>query len=369
MDVSSIKDLAIVTDMSLVKREEITANIEFVRKEIAELDKKLEDIQDGLDAYDALGASQNVNQLRGIVDAYGTQSDLQEGYDALVNTRDAYSNLLTKLNAALDNYRNFDKSICFSNIRLLLKQNSDVKIGQIEKDAGVRLGYMARLEKPENTSEPSIEFVVTAAKFLGVGLDTLLLVDLSGLTPTEQYLVSFIDKLKKDTISDKLDWNKESANSLNRMESDINGYVQHGLFSSETFYEQSEGGYPEEVSRVVFVSETFGPETYINGDCYNLRLKNGSNLYLMDICRSAQRVGDGVAYAKEAWMYTPNVGKQFLFSDRDGSALAPLVETLFEIVSERNKRPRIKKEIKYVIDAFMQDDIGDDEADDTMLFN
>lgn len=141
------------------------------------ISKKLEDIQDGLDASDALGASQNANQLREVVDAY--------------------SDLLTKLNAALDNYRNFNKGICFSNIRLLLKQNSDVKIGQIEKDVGVRLGYMPRLEKTENTSEPSIGFVVTAAKFLGVGLDTLLLVDLSGLTPTEQYLVSFIDKLQK----------------------------------------------------------------------------------------------------------------------------------------------------------------------------
>ena len=71
-----------------------------------------------------------------------------------------------------------------------------MKIGQIEKEAGIRLGYMSRLEKEGNTAEPSMEFIVTAAKLLKVCIDTLISVDLTGLTPTEQYIVSFFDKLK-----------------------------------------------------------------------------------------------------------------------------------------------------------------------------
>ena len=54
---------------------------------------------------------------------------------------------MTQLEELMSEKKNFDKSVCFSNIRELLRQNPDVKIGQIEKEAGIRLGYMSRLEK------------------------------------------------------------------------------------------------------------------------------------------------------------------------------------------------------------------------------
>lgn len=276
--------------------------------------------------------------------------------------------MLDKVNAELaeyddfeDNVRNFNKYVCFSNIRELLKE-SHVKIGQIEKDAGCQPGYMSRLDKPSNTSDPSIEFVVTAAKSLGVSLDSLVFTDIAELTPTERYLVTFFDKLKADTLEDKLDWNRESADSLNRMETDMDGNAYHPLFSYETFYEETECEYPEEVSRVVFVSKSFGPGTSIEDDCFNLKMKNGSCLYLMDICKSVHRVGDPSAFAKEIWMYTPGSGSHLLVSNKDVTPLAPLVNTIFATVKERMKHPKLKKELQSVIDAFLQDDVGDDDT-------
>lgn len=281
--------------------------------------------------------------------------------------------MLDEINAELAEYDNledgvryFNKYVCFSNIRELLKENQ-VKIGQIEKDAGCQPGYMSRLDKPSNTSDPSIEFIVTAAKSLGVSLDSLVFTDMAELTPTEKYLVTFFDKLKADTLEDKLDWNRESADSLNRMETDMNGNVYHPLFSYETFYEQTECEYPEEVSRVVFVSKSFGPGTSIEDDCFNLKMKNGSCLYLMDICKSVHRVGDPSAFAKEIWMYTPGSGSHLLLSNKDVTPLAPLVNTVFATVKERMKHPKLKKELQSVINAFLQDDIGDDD-DDTPFF-
>lgn len=90
-----------------------------------------------------------------------------------------WAGFLTQLESYLSECKNFNKTLCFSNIRELLRQNPDVKIGQIEKEAGIRLGYMSRLEKDGNTSEPSMEFVVTAAKLLKVSVDTLISVDLA----------------------------------------------------------------------------------------------------------------------------------------------------------------------------------------------
>ncbi|MEF9839806.1 MAG: hypothetical protein RR791_02485, partial [Lachnospiraceae bacterium] len=354
MDV--LKGFIALAQIGISKKEEIQEKIEALEKRVDDINSEMGDIQVGIEAYDDFGDKHDTSRLREIADAYGLQPELQERYEKLNKERNRLSSFLTDLEGALENYKNFDKSICFSNIRFLLKEKPDIKIGQIEKEASVRLGYTARLEKPDNTSEPSIEFVVSAAKMLEVSLDTLLMVDLTGLTPTEEYLVSFIDKLKSDTIADKLEWNKETADSLNRPECDMNGYPEHPLLSHETFFEESECDYPEEVERIVFVSNAYGPKTYINDDCFNLRLKNGSYLYLMDISKSVHRVNDPLAFAKEIWMYKPGVGAQFLIGTRDGSAIAQLAESLYEVVNERNKHPKIKKELKAVIDAFMADD-------------
>lgn len=269
----------------------------------------------------------------------------------------------TQLEELLTERKNFNKALCFANIRELLRQNPDVKIGQIEKEAGIRLGYLSRLEKEGNTSEPSIEFIMTAAKLLKVSLDTLVSVNLTGLTPTEQYIVSFFDKLKADTLEDKLDWGRETAFNLNRIEPDYNGCVYHPLFAEETFYEESECEYPNEVTRIVFSSKTFGPKTCICGDCFNLRMKNGTTLYLMDIEKSVHKMSDPTAYAKEAWVYVPSVGSSLLVASQDDTPVAPLLETLFATVRSRMEHPRINKTIKYAIDSFMQDDLDDDDPD------
>lgn len=277
---------------------------------------------------------------------------------------------ISKLDERISSYeipdegtKSFNKFLCFSNIRELLKEQ-DVKIGQIEKEAGCQPGYMSRLDKPSNNSEPAVEFLVTAAKLLGTSLDTLLLVDLAGMTPTEKYLVTFFDKLKSDTLEDKLDWNIETSDYLNRLEPDMDGWVQHPLFEVETFLEEGETEYPDEVTRIVFTSNSFGPKTYINADCYNLRLKNQSTLYLMDISKSVIRANDTDIYAKEIWMSTPGDGIHFLISNKKASPLVPLVETLFDTVSERMQHPKLKKNLQYVIDAFLQDDVGDADTDE-----
>lgn len=258
----------------------------------------------------------------------------------------------------------FNKQLMLDNIYFLLKEFGK-KIGELETDAGVSPGYISRISKDGNT-KPGIEFIMKVADSLNTSMDTLLNVELAEMTPTERYLVSFLEKLNKDTLDDKLDWKRESADRLNRAETDINGNPDHPLLSYETFYEEGECEYPEEVSRVVFVSNAFDCRTSINGDCFNLRLKNGSILYLMNISKSVYKLNDPDAFAKEIWMYTPGTGTNFLCSNRDTSFLTALADNLYTTVSERMKHPRIKQELQYVIDAFMKDDVSDD--DETIPF-
>lgn len=264
---------------------------------------------------------------------------------------------------------NFNKEILFDNIAYLIKERG-MKIGELEAAAGVSSGYISRTSK-EGGTKPGIDFIMNAAAALNVSIDTLLRVDLTSLTPTEQYLVSFLEKLKTDTVNDKLDWNCETAEYLNyRLETDMNGYCAHPLFSQETFLEPGETEYPDEVTRVVFISKSYDVHTYIQGDCFNLRLKNGAYLYIMNISRSIGTNKDPSNFAIEIWLCPKNGwGKQCLCSTGDLAAISELINDLYDAVTENARHPKVSKPLRDVIDAFMRDDLEDDEDADEMPFS
>lgn len=356
-----IKGFITTAEMGLCTKDEILEKKQLVEEKIDDLNGRLAELEDVLQRVENTIDAINSKEMYNLEEEYGSKEHISERYNELEKERDQWAEFLTKLEELMTEYKNFNKTLCFSNIRELLRQNPDVKIGQIEKEASIRLGYMSRLEKVGNTSEPSMEFIVSAAKLLKVSVDTLISVDLTGLTPTEQYLVNFFDKLKADTLKDRLDWNRETAFNLNRIERDMDGSIWHPLFDEETFYEESGCEYPNEVTRIVFNSKTFGPKTYITDDCFNLRLKNGTTLYLMDIEKSVHKTDDMSAYAKEAWMYVPYKGAQLLVASQDDTPVAPLLEVLFSTVKERMEHPKVNIDVMYAIDAFMKDDVSDDD--------
>lgn len=358
-----IRGFIATASMGLSSKEEVVEKYQFVEAKIEDLNSCIAGLEEVVERWGTIAEQQDSNEANILINKYGTEEEIKTKYNKVKNERTQWAGFLSQLESLLENHKNFNKTLCFSNIRELLRQKPNVKIGQIEKEAGIRLGYMSRLEKEGNTSEPSMEFIVTAAKLLKVSIDTLISVDLTGLTPTEQYIISFFDKLKADTLQDRLDWNRETASNLNKIEPDYNGVIYHPLFTVETFYEETECDYPEEVTRIVFNSKTFGPHTCINGDCFNLRLKNGTTLYLMDIEKSVHRINDPSAFAVEAWMYVPYGGNQLLVASQDDTPVAPLLETLFSVVKERMKHPKVNNNVMYAIDSYMKDDITDDAED------
>lgn len=359
----TIRNFIATAGMGLCNKDEILDKCHVVKEKIDALNSELEELEEAVQRWETGPDTRDAYRLE---EEYGTEEAILARCEALKKDCDEWEDLLAQLEQLISEYKNFNKTLCFSNIRELLRQNPEVKIGQIEKEARLRLGYMSRLEKEGNTSDPSMEFIVSAAKLLKVSIDTLITVDLTGLTPTEQYIVEFFDKLEADTLQDKLDWNIESAFNLNRIDTDIDGFEiygqrNHPLFTEETFYEETDFEYPQEVTRVVFNSKAFGPHTHIAGDCFNLRLKNGTTLYLMDIEKSVYRKGDPFAFAKEAWIYIPNKRKrQILVTTQSGTPVAQLLEALFYIVKEHMEHPKVNEDVRYAIDSFMRDDIEDD---------
>ena len=157
-----VQGFILMAKEGMCQQDEILDKMDIVNRHLDELNSELADLQDADERLDIADEETTAK----IVEQYGSVEEIRSKYKALVKERNAWAHLLTQLEELQPSTKNFNKSLCFSNIRELLRQNPDVKIGQIEKEAGIRLGYMSRLEKEGNKSEPSMEFIVTAAKLL-----------------------------------------------------------------------------------------------------------------------------------------------------------------------------------------------------------
>ena len=245
----------------------------------------------------------------------------------------------------------FNNQLFFDNITFLLKEK-EKRIGEFEAEAGVSAGYISRTTKDEKT-KPGIDFIMNAAKALNVSIDMLIKTDLSSLSPTERYLASFIDKLTQNTLANELDWHCESADYLKSgLHEGFDGDCGHPLFSKRDVYVRSGCDYPDVVSGIVFTSASFGAQTFIDGDCFNLNMKDNATLYIMSIQEINLRT-EGM-HAIEIWMVTDN-GNEFICSTKGNTRLSGMIEQLYETVSQYGTVPKVKKEVREVIDSFMND--------------
>ena len=148
----------------------------------------------------------------------------------------------------------FNKHIVFRNIRELMRRK-DVKLGQIEKEAGCQPGYMSRLEKEGNTTDPSMEFVMTAARMFDISIDLLVNTRIEALTPTDEYILKFIKNLIGDTREDTLAWQKETPKVYNTIvvENYHTGQTNHPLFT----FERIQTGADDYVERTYYDSMFF----------------------------------------------------------------------------------------------------------------
>ena len=265
--------------------------------------------------------------------------------------------------ASLARNKHYDKYLIFRNIRELLK-NSEIKLGQIEKDAGCQIGYMSRLEKAGNSTEPTVEFLVTAAQMLGVSIDMLINTPIRDLSPTELYAIQFIESLTQATTDDKLSWKKDPLYTLQEISADENGRVSHPLFDVYESTEFNQNGYPYSIPMPYFPSEAFGRKTAIAGDCYHLDMKGKATLFCMYVTNAEASDNERDRYAYEIWIYDRKDGASFLCSDHTGQlSLRRVVFSLTMAIEQYMTRPHIKKKHRSIIDDFMKGGMDDDTSE------
>ena len=156
----------------------------------------------------------------------------------------------------------FDKKRCIDNIYSLVKAKG-LKIGDIEENAGVSKGYLSRINKEDNTSSPTIEVLASIAEQLGVGIDYLVNFPQELLTPNEQFVFKFIDRLNEQTITGKLDWEVESASILS---AETDTEVDNPLVSVTTRYSQE---FERDYQTHEYSSQLYSGNVTVSGNCYH----------------------------------------------------------------------------------------------------
>ncbi len=247
--------------------------------------------------------------------------------------------------------KRFDKYRCFRNIRFLLEKKG-AKLGDIERASGNSAGYMSRLEKEANTTDPSMEFMVTAANMLGVKLDDLVFGNFTELSPNEEALLGFLNRLAYDTRKDEQEWEKETFKQHEKYE-DWTGPQDHPhcLYIMGVEYDDDGSCYSPGYYTYGSKFFPFG-HIVIGGDSFHTEINsNGDMLYLMD-CIDKDESGD---HFYEIYHLDRNSNIHAVCCTRykdDQIRLA--VERLHDQIEESLSHVRLSEETKDMIMVYME---------------
>ena len=250
----------------------------------------------------------------------------------------------------------FDRKRLLSNIAKLTKEKN-VRIGELEAAAGVSAGYFSRLNKGESNATPNIEVIAAVADKLEVTIDCLVKVDYETLTPSERYLIDFINRLISKATSYEMLWEGESVKKMLAAGMNQEGCAVHPLFEVRSVDMGSDRtGYPDYEDRVVYNSLFHEGELLgLLGPSYHIGFDEGTVLWLADV-----GVGDDeeVPPDEEIELYMQKNYKVTPICHTVANGVSPFNEILFSLykaAAETSKRPRIDPSVKSAIDSFMED--------------
>lgn len=341
----------------LAEQEHKLMQIAKLREEKTELEKRMTVIRGKAFVLkkEAEEASAEVKKYELLLESAHAKAEL----DKLQSELKCIEAELAKLDPVEATSHNFDKYRCFDNIRELMKK-CDIRIGQIETEAHCQPGYMSRLDKPTSNTDPSVEFLVTAAKVLGTNLEILVNGNLAAMTPTEEYLMSLMENLINDTKADKVCWEKETEQKLAHIDFDFrDGSTSHPLFEmyTEVFDE-----YPEPAGTKY--DSRFTPNTEISpaGNCYNAYLPNsGSRIYIMSLLDS-----DEIEFFYEVYLVDADIDGNYtvdpICSTRETcEPIGKMVDALYKQIEVSSSHVHLNTRARAALEMYMGGGKKEDE--------
>lgn len=243
---------------------------------------------------------------------------------------------------------NYNKKTCIDNIYFLAKKKN-LKIGELEAEVGVSAGYLSRLNKEDNKSNPSIDVIAGIANKLGTSVDVLIGEPFAELSSTEEYILRLLAKLQQDSDGDKLVWVRTLNSGLEREFLSVNFY-ENDAFSRCPLFKVAQDDNGD------FYLGTYSAVGHQPIDCqavnacYSAQISERSSIWVVEIDSDMgdtvwdiQMVKDDIPYP----IYSTRAKKE---------ALMNAIDFLCASIERSIIRPRIDQEVKSAIDLYMEDE-------------
>ena len=296
--------------------------------------------------------------------------------------REVYYNELAEKKLELESVRSqltalkrFNRERCLNNVDMLLVQKNK-KLGELETNSGNRPGYLSRMKSGKSNSDPSIEFLMTASDELEVPLDLLVASNLADLTPTERFMLEFMQRLISDTNNDKLEWARETLLELENIEVtyDLSGHPEashplYGIGEEKTNLESNEFA----VYNSLFFKDC-GVKPCGNG-YYTTLVPNDQKIYIMECAKGDDRITWREKQFFEIYMVQYDIRgnaitKKICNTLEASSPLVATIDSLIKAIIVSISHVHIDDSVRSAIDAYMnRDKFGDWESNEELPFN
>lgn len=210
----------------------------------------------------------------------------------------------------------YNVDLFVANVRFLLNEEQLSK-GDFERAVGVSTGYLSHIEKAK--AKPSVNFLLGISSLFGVSINALLLSDLQKRSAFDDKMQAFIQKLCKDTETQKLEWVTESSTTLLN-----NGSVNRSLLHLDAIK-----------------ARKAKDEVKLGKEWYYYQMGNGMYVCLL-------LVDD----TEELWMTEPNGTNNYICSGEANAILGIELMTLYRTV--KNRIP-LSQTIIQAIDKFIEE--------------
>ena len=187
----------------------------------------------------------------------------------------------------------FNRQQCLANINYLIKKKGEM-VKNIEQAAGVSVGYLSRMNKEDASKPLSMDFLLAISEALNLSLDALVKYDFTRMSPTEEYMIRFIDKLYTQTNSNKISWEKETLMDLENVSaySGSDGTTSHPLIFSAGLDPDKRTFDGCNYYKSYFSSDGL---VYPNDNFYHATV-NGFPIYITNVFRPNQNLPDYELY-------------------------------------------------------------------------
>lgn len=242
----------------------------------------------------------------------------------------------------------YEKQKCLNNIRFLAKAKG-INLGDLETGAGVSAGYLSRISKEDSRSSPSIEVLSSFSEKLGVSIDGLVGYDYAGMSPTERYIIDFIERLVDGTYNGTLTWEKESLAVFAKLSVYRDETTDHPLFVGDD---------DRAVYNSYFATQ---PGTKPVAEFYHTALTGGNVLYISKVSYPNTNGHDIELYITQKMEYQHDSHVEPV------CATNPTVETtfdtalnrLYDVIHDSCRNVKVNQAVRSAIDSFMNPDDDD----------